>query len=142
MALALTAYLSLTASVVHAGALQNPKLGSPERTALLDCLREDKIYKDLAKEWKIKKVIFFQVKNWVKDGWAYVQASPGTPDNKQNREPSEVVLHQVNGKWEIVDWVPDSIGPADNPDEAFKTWHEEFVKKHKGCPSEIFPKNF
>lgn len=136
------ASLSLSSSAALADSLQVPKLGSPERKALLDTIRETDVMKGYAKEWKIKQVTFFDVRNFVKDDWAYVQAGPGTADHKQGREPSNYVLHRVGGKWTIVDMVPDDVAVADPPDAAFKTWHEDFCKKHKGCPPEIFPKTY
>jgi len=134
-----------SADVVPSGGqsvVQIPKLGSPERTALLDCLRYRHDLKDLAVEWNIKKIIFFNVTNFVKDDWAYVSACPGTPDGKKQREPVSAVLHRVDGEWTFVDYISDDIASADNPNAAFKKWCNHFVKDHKSCPPEIFPTAF
>ena len=126
----------------QASELLSPKINSPERTALLDALRVTDPMKESAKEWKVPKVTFFDVSNWEKDDWAYVRARPGTLDQKHTTEPVQGVEHKVGGKWKWIDWVSDEIAPAEDPDGAFKKWHEEFCKTHKGCPSEIFPKKF
>jgi len=123
-------------------AVVSPKLGSPERTALLDCLRYRDDMKKLADEWKIKKVIFFKVTNFVKDDWAYVAGNPGTPDGKKQLDPVSAVLHRQGGKWEFVDYLSDEIASADDANAAFKKWADRFVKDHKGCPREIFPAVF
>ncbi|MBS1957273.1 MAG: hypothetical protein JST89_24005 [Cyanobacteria bacterium SZAS-4] len=135
--------LLLASQAVNAQAtLQIPKLGSAERTALLDCLRADKSTQGLNQLWKVKKVVFFDVTNRVKGGWAYVSAKPGTLDGKHKQDPVNVVLQQNGGKWKLIESVSDEVGPAENPDAAFKEWYTKFIASHKSCPVEIFPAHF
>jgi len=139
---ALLTLMSANPSADAQTTLQIPTLGSAERTALLDCLRADKSTQGLNTLWKVKKVVFFDVTNRVKGGWAYVSAKPGTLDGKHKQDPVNVVLQQTGGKWKIIEFVSDQVGPAENPDAAFKEWHAHFISSHKSCPAEIFPAHF
>lgn len=125
-----------------ASGVTRPKLGSAARTALLDALREDTAIQRLKNEWKVPKIVFYKVRNYEKNDWAYVSANPGTADQKHQLDPVNGVLRRVNSKWELVSYVSDEVASSEDPNAAFKKWCDDFVKAHTGCPRDLFPTNF
>ncbi len=122
--------------------VESPKFGSPERTALLNCLRGRQNIRDLASQWNVQKIVFFKVTNLVKNDWAFVSAIPGNNDGTKKNEPLNAVLRRTDGQWEFVVYAPALIATMDNPNESFKKWQNHFLMNHQACPADIFPATF
>ncbi len=138
----LTLVILTTLQCMSIASVQNPKGGSIERTALLDGLRATDAMKRNAADWKIPKVTFFDVRNFVDGDWAYVQARPATLDQKRTTEPIQGVEHRIGKKWQWIDFVSDEVNSAEDSNVAFKKWQADFLKLHKDCPKDIFPTKF
>lgn len=137
-ALLLAAILAVTAPAA-AQRVRTPERGSPERTAILDGLRQ-------AVEREIGVSLRFEVRDLrVLNGWAFADVRPldprgggrydyaGTPLEEEWREGLMddgiyALLRLRNGRWRAVEVV---IGPTD------VSW-EEWDDQH-GAPSRLFP---
>jgi SnoaL-like domain len=140
MTLSLTAAMAIAvAMVAHASPVETPDKGSPLRQTILDGLRASKQMQELSQAWHAK-VIFTDVNIRRSGDWAWVTASPmSEKDNKNRTESISGVMRNSQGKWAIVEFRPDSIPSADDPEEEFRSWQTGFMKKHPECPVAIFP---
>lgn len=111
----------------------------PQRQELVAALTNSQPMKKLSKEYDGKMIIFTEVSDHVDHMWAWIQATPQTGDSKAHFDPVSGVMHKVQEKWQMVEWVGDEVSAADDPKSAFKKWCQDFVKKHPGCPVTIFP---
>jgi hypothetical protein len=90
-----------------------PERGSPERTAILETLRELMLQKHHMK-------LRFVVKHLkVKDGWGYLHALPRSEDGNSHYEDLTPLMHFKDGVWEIVDFNCDGGGCGEAPKEIF-----------------------
>jgi hypothetical protein len=127
-----------TAATPETGAVQTPPKSSPERTAILDTLRQPV-------ERELKQKIQFYVENLkVAGDWAFVGGRPQTkagktPDYRGTRYGEAVaegafdnnifaLLKKTGGRWKIVVYY---IGCTD---VCYSTWW-----KDHGAPKAIFP---
>lgn len=132
-----TLALSATANAQKAS---TPKVGSPDRQAIMDALRPPF-------EKVLGKPVIFVVRHLkVANGWAYWEGEPKRPGNKPIDysktklaedykqgvvdQISLALLQNVKGKWKVVHL---AIGPTDYPVEY---WQE----KNRSAPKSIFPK--
>ncbi|SHO48820.1 hypothetical protein [Desulfopila aestuarii] len=84
-----------------------PPAGSILRKVILDELRREVL--DLH-----GLHVVFVIKNFlVKDGWAWVDSRPQSPDGTNSYEDVSALLHQENGSWKVVE-IP--CTEIDNPD--------------------------
>lgn len=112
-----------------------PVKDSPERKEILDVIRAH-----LKKSFKVDAV--FVVGHFqIKDGWAWIETNPRSPDGKNVYEPVDVLLRLAKGKWKIVDFAPGECtgDEEDSPDCDPKHLFKTFKSKYK-APQEIFPK--
>ena len=107
-----------------------PKAGSKERKAILDTLRVP-----VEKEMK-QKVVFYDVKMKVKNGWAYVTADGRDTKGKKLKEwapeiePTfQALLRQTKGKWKVLSW---GAGTGMDPTADAR-------EKYPKAPRSIFP---
>ena len=118
------------------GQLHTPAKGSPERTAILDVLRE---------EYKSGQGIhvIFQVNHLkVHDGWAWVTCTPLDDSGKPIGEPWPSLLRYEKDKWVIKDLVAiaEALNDPVGPMEPSRKYLNEVQKKYPGVPADIFPK--
>jgi hypothetical protein len=116
--------------------LHTPAKGSPERTAILDVLRE---------EYKSGQGIhvIFQVNHLkVHDGWAWVTCTPLDDSGKPVGELWPSLLHYEKDKWVIKDLVAiaEALNDPVGPMEPSRKYLNEVQKKYPGVPADIFPK--
>jgi hypothetical protein len=127
----------------HAGALTaqeraySPKVGSPERNAVLEALR-------VAVRQEIKKTVVFKVDHLkVQDGWAFVRGVPqqssgkpvdyrGTPYEKAIKggyfdDKIAALMRKEQGRWTVIKY---DLGATDVP---YIDWDKEYQ-----APSAIF----
>ena len=129
----------LLAAMAHADPVETPGQGSPLRRAILDGLRASKPMQELSQSWHAK-VVFTDVNIRRSGDWAWVTGSPmSEKDNNNKTEPVAGVMRNSQGLWAIIEFTPDSIPSADNPEEEFASWRKDFMKKHPECPAAIFP---
>ena len=129
----------LLVAVAEADPVETPGQGSPLRRAILDGLRASKPVQELSQSWHAK-VVFTDVNIRRSGDWAWVTGSPmSEKDNNNKTEPVAGVMRNSQGKWAIVEFIPDSIPSADDPEKEFRSWQTDFTKKHKDCPAAIFP---
>jgi len=106
-----------------------PPFGSAERKSILNAMRADILD-------KLDLQVVFVVK-WlkVKDGWAWVETDPQSPDGKDRYEPFLALLKKENQVW-IVAEVPALEEDSPPVDDAF---FKELLERFPGVPEEIFP---
>ena len=114
--------------------LYTPSKESSERKEILRELRAH-----LKKSFKVDAVFvvgYFRVK----DGWAWIETKPHSPDGKNAYEPIAALLHLEKGKWKIIDFAPGECtgDEEDSPDCDLKHLFKTFISKYKS-PLEIFP---
>jgi hypothetical protein len=128
----------LVTAVAGASPLETPGKGSPLRETILDGLRTTEPLQRLSREWHAK-ILFTNVTIRKMGDWAWTSATPATEDNKNHFESVSGVMRQSKGQWQMVDFVSDEIASADDPEQEFRKWQMQFVKKHPECPAAIFP---
>lgn len=106
-----------------------PPVGNAERKAIMNTLRT------FLKENLDVDAVF--VVRWlkVKDGWAWVETDPQSPDGKNRYEPFLALVNKAEGTWMIAE-IPsleEDAPPVD--DEYFR----ELIGKFPGLPCEVFP---
>ena len=116
--------------------LHTPAKGSPERTAILDVLRE---------EYKSGQGIHvtFQVNHLkVHNGWAWATCTPLDDGGKVIGEQWPSLLHSEDGKWVIKDLmaIAEALDDPVGPLEPSRKYLNEVQKKYPGVPADIFPK--
>jgi hypothetical protein len=117
--------------------LHTPAIGSPERQALMDALRDE--YKSRPYRGSITFVV-----NYLKihNGWAWTYPEPRSTDpHDQFGENSGFLLHQVNGQWKVMNLPPMVDDPDDpeNLDYPTRKDVERFRKMYPSIPTDIFP---
>ena len=112
-----------------------PSKDSSERKEILNALRSE-----LKNSLKLDMV--FVVGHFrVKDGWAWIETFPQSPDGKNHYDIISALLRLEKGEWRVVDFAPgecsgdEEDSPDCDPEHLFKT----FKSKYK-APQEIFPK--
>jgi len=136
---ALTAGIALIAVLMaDASPVETPGQGTPLRRAILDGLRATKPMQELSQAWHAK-VVFTDVGIRRSGDWAWVSASPMSEDGRNRTEPNSGVMRISQGQWVLVEFVPDSVASADDPEKEFRSWRTEFIKKYPQCPVAIFP---
>jgi hypothetical protein len=128
----------VVATTVTATEVEMPDKGSPLRRAILDGLRATKPMQELSQAWHAK-VVFTDVRIRRSGDWAWVSASPISEEGRNRTEPNSGVMHSSQGRWVLVEFVPDSIASADDPEKEFRSWRTEFIRKNPQCPAAIFP---
>lgn len=106
-----------------------PPFGSSERKSILNTMRADILDKfDL-------QVVF--VVRWlkVKDGWAWVETDPQSPDGKDRYEPFLALLEKKEGTWAIAEIPSLEEGALPVDDVYFR----ELIERFPGLPCEVFP---
>jgi hypothetical protein len=116
--------------------LHTPEKGNPERTAILDVLRE---------EYKSGQGIHvtFQVNHLkVHNGWAWATCTPLDDSGKVIGEQWPSLLHNEDGKWVIKDLIAiaEALNDPVGPMEPSRKYLNEVQKKYPGVPADIFPK--
>jgi hypothetical protein len=132
----------VVAMMADTSPLETPDKGSPLRRAILDGLRASKVMQELSQAWHAK-IIFTDAHIRRSGDWAWVAASPmSEKDSSQKTESFTAVMRESRGQWALVEFVPDSIPSAEDPEKEFRNWRTEFMKKHPECPAAIFPPKF
>jgi len=76
----------------------------------------------------------------IKDGWAWVQANPQSPDGKNHFEPAWSLLRKQGGQWKVLYMRPCCGECADDPDCADdKRLYRMLKRTWPEAPEEIFP---
>lgn len=108
-----------------------PLPGDPQRKAILDALR-----KELKRQHGMELVfVVGYIKS--KDGWAWVETKPQSPDGRQHYEDVSALLHMRNDTWRVVELPCTEIDDPeclDGPDY-FTGLQQRFVD----APADIFP---
>jgi hypothetical protein len=129
----------VVAMMADASPVETPGKGSPLRRAILDGLRASKPMQELSQAWHAK-VVFTDVDIRRSGDWAWVSVTPMSEKDSTNKtELNSGVMRNSQGQWAIVEFVPDSISAAEDPEKEFRSWRTEFLKKHPQCPDAIFP---
>jgi hypothetical protein len=116
--------------------LHTPAKGSPERTAILDAVREE--YKEGADHPAQFKVNYLKVHK----GWAWIDVTPLDASGKQVADPAPLLFYNDQGKWTAKDLNDVGInndtdhGPHDPSPKYIKA----LQKKYPGVPTDIIPK--
>ncbi|HEY6329895.1 MAG TPA: hypothetical protein VI756_11205 [Blastocatellia bacterium] len=129
-------WIPLAASLALAQNIYTPAAGSPERRGIMDAAR-------IPIEAKLKKHVVFKVDRLkVENGWAFMIATPQTPDGRLAYGGTEyeqglkegivsgevcVLLHWIRDRWRVVTY---SIGPTD---VVYENWDRKY-----GAPPAIF----
>lgn len=127
-----------TGSDEVADELHTPPMGSPERQALMDALRES-----YNTGHSYRGNITFVV-NYLKvhNGWAWVYPEPRSTDSRdQFGENNGFLLHQENGRWQVMK-VPPMVDDPDDPenlDYPTRKDVERIKKMYPSIPTDIFP---
>ncbi len=110
-----------------------PAKGHPERTEILDALRR------MLKAEK-KDLVFVVDHLKVKDGWAWAQCNPRSPDGRTRLEPVWALLRKQEGEWRILYVRPCCADCADDPDCADEErLYRKLKREFQQAPAEIFP---
>lgn len=106
-----------------------PTEESLEREAITEALR-----KDLKDNLGIDAVFVF---NWfrVKDGWAWVETDPQSPDGQNRYEPFLALLEKREEIWAIAE-IPSLEEDSPLVDDAY---FEGLIERFPGLPREVFP---
>ena len=111
-----------------------PKI-DPERRPILNSLRGYAPELDL-----IFIVKYFKVKN----GWAWIETEPRSPDGMNNYEPIEALFHKEKGKW-----VKKHVKPCraewedyleENNIKSMKGYYRHLMQMFPGVTRDLFPK--
>ncbi len=108
-----------------------PLPGDPLRKQVLDTLRRE------VKQMHGLDVIFVVDHLKVKDGWAWVQTQPQSPDGMNHYESLSALLQVQNGVWTVVEIPcsePENLECLDGPE-----YFEALKKRYPSVASEIFP---
>jgi len=112
-----------------------PQRGSPERNAILQALR------DSLKTPEIEKVVFVVRYLKIKDGWAWIETLPQSPDGKNQYEPVDALLHKENHRWVIKQIRPCCGECADDPEcEDIRRYYKKLMREFPSVPQDLFPK--
>jgi hypothetical protein len=110
-----------------------PPKGDPERNAIMDALRQ-------VLQSSKKDLVFVVDYLKVKDGWAWVQPSPQSPDGKTHLEPVWSLLRKQGGQWKVVYVRPCCGDCAEDPDCVDdKRLYKKLKREFPDAPGEIFP---
>jgi hypothetical protein len=122
--------------------IETPPAGSPLRRAILDGFRASKPMQELSRGWHAK-VVFTHVNIRRSGDWAWVSVMPMSEKDSANKTESfSGVMRKSQGQWAMVEFMPDDIPSADDPEKEFRSWSTKFIKKHPQCPAAIFPPEF
>lgn len=116
--------------------LHTPPVGSPERKAIMDVLREE--YKSGSGIQVVFKVNYLKVHN----GWAWTNVTPLGEDSKPVGEDLPALLHLEKGKWVNLDLVAiaEALDDPVGPNEPNAKYLQAVQKKFPGVPADILPK--
>lgn len=113
-----------------------PKVGSAERKAIMDVLREE--YKGQTADRVTFKVHYIKVHG----GWAWADVTPLDEKGKAVAEGGSSLLHQEQGKWVVIDLSTIEADPNDplGAEDASPGFIKNLRKKYSDIPTDIFPK--
>jgi hypothetical protein len=123
--------------------LHTPPTGSSERQAIMDALREDFYIHRSGSSRPFRGSITFVV-NYLKahNGWAWTNPEPRSSDpNDQFGENSGFLLHQVNGRWQVMK-VPPMVNDPDDPENLDYPTGKDVARirqMYPSVPEDIFP---
>ena len=116
--------------------LHTPAKGSPERTAILDAVREE--YKEGADHPAQFKVNYLKVHK----GWAWIDVTPLDANGKQVADPAPLLFYNDQGKWTAKDL--NDVGMEgdehEGPHDPSPKYIRALQKKYPGVPTDIIPK--
>jgi len=133
-------FLSAAAAFVASAqtdTVHTPEMGSAERKAIMDALRED--FKNGNGQEVVFKVNYLKAHN----GWAWTDTTPLDAKGKPVAEGGTSLLHNENGAWKVIDLSTIEEDP-DNPmgqEEASPGFIKNLRKKYPAVPLDIFPKH-
>jgi hypothetical protein len=108
-----------------------PLPGNPQRKAILDALRAE------LKRLHGMDLLFVVQYLKVKDGWAWVDALPQSPDAQQHYEDVSALLQLQNGLWKLVELPCTEV---ENPEcLGDPGYFAGLMQRFPGVPAEIFP---
>ncbi len=112
-----------------------PPKGSSERNAILNALR------DSLKTLEIEKIVFVVRYLKVKDGWAWIETLPQSPDGKSLYEPVDALLHKENHRWVVKEIRPCCGECADDPEcEDIRRYYKKLMREFPSAPRDLFPR--
>lgn len=123
--------------------LHTPPTGSPERQALMDALREEYYLHRKGSSRPYRGSITFVV-NYLKvhNGWAWTYPEPHSSDpNDEFGENNGFLLHQVDGRWQIMK-VPPMVNDPDDPENLDYPSGKDVARirqMYPSIPKDIFP---
>jgi len=139
--LASAVLVGVTGRSLHAENIRDPKTHTPtpgtmERRAILDGLRY----------WVRNRLhlnVRFVVRHLkVRNGWAWVETDPRSPDGKAHYEPIRALLKKGRGCWAVVTVASDECTSADDPERACAREELRLIRALSSyplfVPSEIF----
>ncbi|HKC64820.1 MAG TPA: cystatin domain-containing protein [Pyrinomonadaceae bacterium] len=116
--------------------LHTPAVGSAERKAILDAVRED--YKGGDDHPSDFKVNYLKVHK----GWAWINVTPLDASGQPVADPAPLLFHNEQGKW--VDKDLNDVGlegdEHDGPHDPSPKYIKALEKKYPGVPLDIIPK--
>ncbi len=126
---------AITLNLAHAKGPYTPQKGSLERKAILDALR------DQIKSVPRSNIVFVVNYLMVKDGWAWIETHPQSPDGRNKFEPIDALFHKEKGKWTVKQTRPCCGDCADDPECVdIKRYYRKLMRLFPSVPPEIFPK--
>src|SRR5436305_4932603 len=116
--------------------LHTPAKGSPERTAILDAVREE--YKEGADHPAQFKVNYLKVHK----GWAWIDVTPLDASGNQVADPAPLLFHNDQGKWTAKDL--NDVGMEgdehEGPHDPSPKYIKALQKQYLGVPTDIILK--
>jgi hypothetical protein len=124
----------MIANFAHATEPYTPPKGSLERKAILNALS------DMIQSSKLEAVFVVKCLR-VKNGWAWIETDPQSPDGKNQYEPIDALLHKEEGQWKVKEVRPCCGDCADDPDcFDIKRYYKKLIRKFPSAPRDIFSK--
>jgi len=108
-----------------------PPAGSAERRAIVEALRQK--LRSLHQVEAIFEVHYLKVHR----GWAWIEASPRSPDGRQRYEPVSALLREEGGRWQVAEF---PCTEEDNPDCLGQPgYFQKLRARFPAAPRDIFP---
>lgn len=112
-----------------------PPKGSPERKAIIDALR------NALKVLELENIVFVVKYLMVKNGWAWIETCPQSPDGVNKYEPVDALLYKENGKWTVKQIRPCCGECEEDPECAdIKKYYKKLMREFPSVPNDIFPR--
>jgi len=116
-----------------AGEAYTPPKNCAERRGILAALRNSLGFSP-------QGMVFIVRHLKVKDGWAWIETDPRSPDGKNRYEPVDALLQEVAGKWQVKNIRPCCAECEEDPECAdIRKYYRKLKRLFPNVPPDIFP---